>query len=72
MEKYIVKILRMPQVIEKTGLSRSTIYVLIGRSEFVPVIKLSERAIGFDCDSIDQWLEGKIPISQRSTEGTEP
>ncbi|MGZ8200227.1 MAG: helix-turn-helix transcriptional regulator, partial [Methylosarcina sp.] len=44
---YSKKIIRLPQTIAKTGLSRSTIYALVSRGEFPQQIKLSPRTMGF-------------------------
>lgn len=46
---------RLPSVIERTGLARSSIYLLISRGELKPV-KLSARAIGFLSDEVDAWI----------------
>ena len=47
-------IIRLPRTIQKTGLSRSTIYALLSRGEFPKQIKLSPRTMG--------WLEGDIEL----------
>jgi prophage regulatory protein len=53
------KIIRLPQAISKTGLSRSTIYALIQRGEFPKQVKLSIRSIGFIESEIDQWISDR-------------
>ena len=45
-------ILRLPQVMARTGLSRSTIYLRISQGKFPKQVKLGGRAVG--------WLESKI------------
>lgn len=47
---------RLPAVIRRTGLGRSSIYVAIRRGEFPKPIKLSARAVGFVSSEIDQWI----------------
>ena len=54
---------RLPQVIERTGLSRSTIYLLMERQDFPSSIKLSERAVAWDSEAIDQWIDARIKKS---------
>ena len=56
-----IKILRLKDVIAKTGLSRSTIYELLSAGKFPKPIKLSQRCIGFLEADIDNWLSEKIP-----------
>ena len=50
------EILRLPQTIAKTGLSRSTIYGLIAAGQFPKQVKLSRRTIGFIKSEIDDWI----------------
>ena len=51
------KIYRLKNVIEVTGMSRSTIYRLMGQDRFPKPIKLSQRIIGFLEEDIDQWIQ---------------
>ncbi len=51
-----LKIERLPEVIRRTGLKRSTIYALIARGEFVQPVRLSSRAIGFLSTEVDEWI----------------
>jgi len=50
------KIYRLPQVMDVTGLSRSSIYLAVSKGEFPKPIKLGKRAIGWPEDSIEKWL----------------
>ena len=56
-------IVRLPRAIEKTGLSRSTIYALISRGEFVTKIKLSPRTMGFLESDLDAWITARVAAS---------
>lgn len=58
------QILRLPQVIEKTGLSRSVIYALISRGEFVTKIKLSPRTMGFLESEVNAWIAERLNASK--------
>lgn len=53
------RIERLPAVIARTGLGRSSIYAAIKRREFPTPIQLSARAIGFISDEIDAWIEAR-------------
>lgn len=53
-------ILRLPQVIERTGLGRSSIYAAIAEGFFPRPVKLSERAIGFLAIEVDAWIEARV------------
>lgn len=51
--------LRLPQVLERTGLSRSTTYAMISDGVFPKPIKLGKRAVGWIESDIAEWLLGK-------------
>jgi prophage regulatory protein len=50
------KILRLPQVIERTGLCRTSIYYQIGAGTFPKQVKIGLRAVGWHEESIDKWI----------------
>lgn len=53
-------ILRRPAVERKTGLSRSSIYALMARSQFPkPTHRLSARTVGWSEDVIDAFLKSR-------------
>jgi prophage regulatory protein len=52
-----MRILRIPQVKEKTGLSRAEIYRREAEGRFPKKIRVSENVIGFAEDELDAWLE---------------
>jgi prophage regulatory protein len=51
-----IKIFRLHIVLQRTGLSRSTIYRLMALGDFPQAVKLSTRAIGWRADEIDAWI----------------
>jgi prophage regulatory protein len=53
------KIERLPAVLARTGLSRSSVYSLLAAGGFPPPIKLSARSIGFLSAEIDEWIAGR-------------
>lgn len=58
------KIIRLPAVKEKTGLSRSSIYLRMSNGEFPQSISLGSRAIGWLDADIEQWLDKRIAASK--------
>lgn len=58
-------VIRLPGVIAKTGLSRSSIYAAIGKNEFPASITLGARAVGWLEADIDAWLESRIRCSRK-------
>ena len=57
-----MKLIRLPVVLEKTGLTRTRLYVLITKSEFVQPVKLSAngRAIAFPEAEVDAWIADRM------------
>ena len=49
--------LRMPQVVAITGLSRMTIYRLEKRRQFPGRVQLSPNSVGWRKEDVDRWLE---------------
>lgn len=58
------KVLRLKDVINTTGLSRSSIYLLMRDDKFPHNILLGARSVGWTQQSIEQWIEGRITASQ--------
>ncbi len=56
--------LRLRNVIELTGLSRSTIYELIRQGRFPHSIKLSKRAVAWPESSISEWLAERLEMTR--------
>lgn len=53
-----LRILRVKQLIERTCLSRATLYVLMSRDPTFPrKIKLTARTIGFLETEVDAWIK---------------
>jgi len=59
-----ITILRLPTILKRTGLSRSSIYLRISKGEFPHSISLGGRAVGWLEDDVESWLEGKIEASK--------
>ena len=55
-----VKIIRMPGVLKKTLLSKSTISDYRKRGKFVVAVKLGIKAIGFVEQEVDQWILDRV------------
>ena len=58
--QYKTTILRRKQVQDRTGLSRSTIYLRIQQGTFPRPISLGPRAVGWLENEIEAWLTSLI------------
>ena len=59
----MTKILKLPAVIERTGLSRSSIYSYVANNRFPAPIKLGERSVGWIEANINQWIADRADAS---------
>ena len=50
-------LLRMPAVVQRTGLGRSTIYRLMASKQFPLPVRLGSRAVGWRRADLDRWTE---------------
>lgn len=50
------RILRLRTVLDRTGLSRSTLYRKIERGTFPAQVQISERCVGWRESDVLQWL----------------
>ena len=58
----MIKILRLPDVMAKCGLGRSSIYSYIQKNQFPQPIRLGERAVGWKSDEVDAWIEQRAEM----------
>ena len=54
------KLLRLPAVMERCALGRSSIYAGVKAGTFPAPVKLSARAVGFSENSIERWISERI------------
>ncbi len=52
-------ILRLPSVLQITGLSRSTIYAMMAEGIFPKPIKLGKRAVGWKDTDVAAWVDDR-------------
>lgn len=58
-------LIRLRQVMARTGMSRSTIYAYIKDGRFPPPIAISERCVAWVEIDIDRWIEDRIASGRR-------
>lgn len=55
-----IRILRLPEVVKKTGLSRSSIYQMATVGSFPSSVPLGGRSVGWIEAEIESWLSERI------------
>lgn len=58
------QVLTLPEVLERTKISRSALYNMMGSGEFPRPFKLGGRKNGWSDKQIDQWIEERVSESQ--------
>ena len=56
----MTKFLRLPTVLEITGLHRATLYEMIGRGDFPKPAKIGARAIAWPDSEIRNWIDERL------------
>ena len=60
------RIVRLKTVLDRTGLSRATVYRKIGEGTFPRQIRISVHGAGWRESAINLWIEN--PVAYRDTE----
>ena len=55
-----MRIMRLKEVIDTTGLSRSTLYKYIGEGRFPSPVSLGDRSVGFVESEVFDWILARI------------
>ncbi|WP_036518945.1 helix-turn-helix transcriptional regulator [Nitrincola sp. A-D6] len=55
-----MKLLRLPAVINATGLSRSSLYRKIDAGSFPKSIRISQRSVAWSEEEVQQWIQQRF------------
>ena len=55
-----LRLCRLKEVMERTGLSRSTIYGWMKEGRFPSSVELGQRSVAWRSDDLDQWIRSRI------------
>ena len=58
------KILRLPVVLDRTGLSRSTVYLRVNEGRLPRPVSLGARAVGWIETEVEEWIARQIEVSR--------
>ncbi len=58
------RILRLRSVLDKTGDSRSGLYLKVSKGVFPKPIKLSARSVGWLEGEVDNWINQRIAVTR--------
>ncbi|HEM7526652.1 TPA: AlpA family transcriptional regulator [Providencia rettgeri] len=60
-------LIRLPEVLKRTGFSRPWVYKLLKQRLFPQPIKIGGRSIAFVESEINEWIEQQIANSRRKS-----
>lgn len=63
-QNFTNRILRLPDVKARTGLSRSSIYAYIKDGRFPQHIALGERSVGWYESEVDAWMASRQRVNR--------
>lgn len=55
-----MQLLRLPEVKERTGLSRSVIYEYIQKGRFPKPVNITPRSVAWVDEEIDAWIRERV------------
>ena len=58
------QLLRLPAVLQATGLSRSTLYRMVAEHTFPAPVRLAKRAVAWRQEGVRQWSLGRPSTSR--------
>ncbi|WP_145476083.1 helix-turn-helix transcriptional regulator [Yersinia similis] len=59
-------LIRLPEVLKRTGFSRPLVYKLLKQKRFPPPIKIGGWAIAFVESEVNDWIEQQIAHSREN------
>ena len=60
MAEKIRRLIRFPSVLNQVGLGRTSVYEKIKAGDFPKPIHIGARAVAFDSEAVDKWVEKTI------------
>ena len=59
-----IRLIRLPEVLQRTGYGQAWIYRLISEGRFPAPVKIGVRAVAFVESEIDEWIDAVINSSR--------
>ena len=62
-----MQLLRLPRVLERTGLKKSSLYLAVSAGQFPAPIKLNTtgRAVAWADADVDAWIQARIEAARK-------
>lgn len=56
----VTRLIRLPEVMSRVGLGRSTIYRWMSEGKFPKPVQLGGHAVAWAGDEVDEWIASKL------------
>ncbi|ELS2572015.1 AlpA family transcriptional regulator [Salmonella enterica] len=66
MNNQTTRLIRLPEVLERTGFGKAWIYRLISKGRFPAPVKIGIRAVAFVESEVDEWIQLVIETSRNN------
>ena len=66
MNNQATRLIRLPEVLERTGYGKAWIYRLINEGRFPAPVKIGVRAVAFVESEVDEWIQSVIETSRNN------
>lgn len=59
-------LIRLPEVLKRTGFGKAWVYRLISEGRFPAPVKIGVRAVAFVESEVDEWIQSVIETSRNN------
>ncbi|CAD5871372.1 AlpA family transcriptional regulator [Salmonella enterica] len=66
MNQHTTCLIRLPEVLNRTGYGKAWIYHLISKGRFPAPVKIGVRAVAFIESEVDEWIQSVIETSRNN------
>ncbi|BEO06378.1 AlpA family transcriptional regulator [Salmonella enterica] len=66
MNQHSTRLIRLPEVLHRTGYGKAWIYHLINQKRFPPPVKIGARAVAFIESEVEEWIQLTIDNSRNN------
>jgi len=67
-KKMTTRLIKLPEVMQRTGKKRSTVYANVKAGLMPAPIKIGEKAVGWVETEIEEWIASRIAASRGGAE----
>ncbi|EHY2293645.1 TPA: helix-turn-helix transcriptional regulator [Escherichia coli] len=66
MNQHTTRLIRLPEVLNRTGYGKAWIYHLISKGCFPSPVKIGSRAVAFVESEVEDWIQSVIATTRKN------